>query len=637
MSKSKSWWQFSLAVVGNGLLHLFLGLYFYLDIGLCARDSVLASLAALVGYLAIRRFLPTVEKPIKFSLALLAGVIAYLTLSPFPGLAQTPLLLYCTTCSLLFRVLFYQCTQAPAKWRHFAVVALASYVLFTIFPNGPMRLSSDTPTVVAGEPLDVVIVGAGFSGIGMGVKLLDAGYTNFQIYESADDIGGTWWNNQYPGLAVDVPSDVYSYSFNPNPNWSRTRSPRKELHAYAKQTAEDFGVMPFIKTKSRVDSIHFNDQNELWDVTLAGGEQVAARHVFFSTGGQYLPKIPDFDGLEDYKGKLFHSARWNQNADIKGKRIAVIGSAASAIQIIPELAKVASQVDMYQRTASWVMTSPNQENSQLRQCANRYIPLYQKLQRLRLSVTTDLAIKYVLPYESAIRGKLEERLLASMRDIIKDPELEQKLTPDYQWGCKRPLFSANFYETLNKAHVDVITEGIGRLTAKGITSSAGIERQYDIVVMATGYEVGQSNVKVIGPQGKTLEAYLGKPETTYRNVIAGMPNFYLGTGLNRGLLGSFLLPIELGINYSVQLIRATGRDQLVTVRPEVQQAFNDQLQADLQQTVWAGSCKSWYKTESGHITVNYPHPGALMVRDTCKPDYSAFRFRPRAKAFLGPE
>jgi cation diffusion facilitator CzcD-associated flavoprotein CzcO len=511
------------------------------------------------------------------------------------------------------------------------VVALASYGLFTVFPNGPMRLSSDTPTVVAGEPLDVVIVGAGFSGIGMGIKLLDAGYTNFQIYESADDIGGTWWNNQYPGLAVDVPSDVYSYSFNPNPNWSRTRSPRKELHAYARQTAEKFGVMPFIKTKSRVDSIHFNDQSELWDVRFAGGEQVAARHVFFSTGGQYLPKIPDFDGLKNYQGKLFHSARWDQNVDLKGKRIAVIGSAASAIQIIPELAKVASQVDMYQRTPSWVMTSPNQHNSELRQCANRYVPLYQKLQRLRRSITTDLAIKYVLPSESPTRAKLEERLLVSMRNIIEDPELEEKLTPNYPWGCKRPLFSANFYETLNQPHVNVITEGIESLTPQGIASGAGTERQYDIVVMATGYEVGQSNVEVIGPNGKTMQTYLGNPETTYRNVIAGMPNFYLGTGLNRGLLGSFLLPIELGINYSVQLIRATGQDQLISVRPEVQQAFNKQLQADLQQTVWAGDCKSWYKTESGHITVNYPHPSATMVRDTCKPDYSAFLLRPRSK------
>ncbi|MFT6045857.1 MAG: cation diffusion facilitator CzcD-associated flavoprotein CzcO [Arenicella sp.] len=630
MSKSKSWWQMSLVVVGNGLFHLFLGLYFYLDIGLCARDSVLASLAALLGFFAIKRFLPAVDKLFKLALALLTGIIAYLTLSPFPGLAQTPLLFYCAIGSLLFRILFYQCTQAPAKWRHFGVVALASYALFTVFPNGPMRLSSDTPTVVAGEPLDVVIVGAGFSGIGMGVKLLDAGYTNFQIYESADDIGGTWWNNQYPGLAVDVPSDVYSYSFNPNPNWSRTRSPRKELHAYARQTAEKFGVMPFIKTKSRVNSIHFNDQSELWDVRLASGEQVAARHVFFSTGGQYLPKIPDFNGLKNYQGKLFHSARWDQNLDLNSKRIAVIGSAASAIQIIPELAKVASQVDMYQRTPSWMMTSPNQHNSELRQCANRYVPLYQKLQRLRRSVTTDLAIKYVLPSESPTRAKLEERLLVSMRDIIEDPELEEKLTPNYPWGCKRPLFSANFYETLNQPHVNVITEGIDSLTAQGIASSAGTERQYDIVVMATGYEVGQSNVEVIGPNGKTMQTYLGDPETTYRNVIAGMPNFYLGTGLNRGLLGSFLLPIELGINYSVQLIRATGQDQLISVRPEVQQVFNKQLQADLQQTVWAGDCKSWYKTESGHITVNYPHPGATMVRDTCKPDYSAFQFRPRS-------
>jgi cation diffusion facilitator CzcD-associated flavoprotein CzcO len=631
MSKFKSRAKNGLIIIGNGLFHLFLGLYFYLDIGLCVRDSVLASLAALVAYFTIRRHLPPIEKSAKIWLSLLAGAIAYLTLNPIPGLAQLTLLFYCATGAFLFRALLFLCTQPASKRQGFVTIAIVSYTLFMAFPNGPMRLSSETPTVIAGEPLDVVIVGAGFSGIGMGIKLLDAGFTNFQIYESADDIGGTWWNNQYPGLGVDVPSDVYSYSFNPNPNWSRTRSPRKELHQYAKKTATDFGVMPFIKTKTRVDSIQFNDQSELWDVTLASGEQVVARHVFFSTGGQYLPKIPGFDGLANFQGELFHTARWDHSVDLKGKRIAVIGSAASAIQIIPELAKVASQVDMYQRTASWVATQENQENSRLTQCANRYLPMYQKVQRLRRSVTSDLFINYVLPSESTARAKVEDHLLTSMREIIEDPELEKKLTPNYSWGCKRPLVSANFYQTLNLAHVDVITEGIGHLTFDGITSNIGSERQYDIIVMATGYKVGKSNVEVIGPNGKTLESYLGSPETTYGSLIAGMPNFYLGTGLNRGLLGSFLLPIELGINYSVQLIRATGQDQLVTVRPEVQKAYNTELQAALQNTVWAGNCKSWYKTKSGHIIANYPHTGARMVMDTCKPDYSAFQFVPRAK------
>jgi cyclohexanone monooxygenase len=630
MIKRKTWARTSVVVIGNGLFHLFLGLYFYLDIGLCARDAIIASLATLIGFQLIRRRLLVVQQPLKIALTLFAGVVAYLTLNPIPGLAQTPLLFYCATGTFLFRVLFYLGVQAPGKWKHFSVVALVSYALFTIFPDGLMRLSSETPTMADGKPLDVVVVGAGFSGIGMGVKLLDAGYTNFQIYESADDIGGTWWNNQYPGLSVDVPSDVYSYSFNPNPNWTRTRSPRKELHEYARQTAEKFGVMPFIKTKTKVDNIHFNDQNQLWEVKLENGEQVRAYHIFLSTGGQYLPKIPAFEGLTDYQGDLFHSARWDHEVDLSGKRIAVIGSAASAIQIIPELAKVASHVDMYQRTASWVMTTPNEENSSLRQCANRYVPMYQKIQRLRRSVTSDLFIRYLLPAESSTRDKVEQQILASMRDIIDDPELEEKLTPDYPWGCKRPLVSPNFYQTLNKQHVDVITEGIGHLTPQGITSQAGTERQYDIVVMATGYKVGKSNVEVIGPLGKPMEAYLGDPETTYGNLVAGMPNFYLGTGLNRGLLGSFLLPIELGINYAVQMIRATGRDQLVSVRPEVQKAFNDQLQADLQKTVWAGNCKSWYKTESGHITVNYPHTGARMVLETCKPDYSSLEFKERS-------
>ena len=631
MSKYKTWLRVGATILGNGLFHIFAGLYFYLDVGLCARDAILASVIALVAYLVLRRKLPIHEESTILVLAALAGLIAYLTFNPFPGFAQSPLLIYCTIGLLAFRLIFHQCTRATNKWRNLAIMAAVSFALITVFPGGPMRLSSDTPTVETGKPLDVVIVGAGFSGIGMGIKLLDAGYTNFQIYESADDIGGTWWNNQYPGLHVDVPSDVYSYSFNPNPYWPQTRSPRKELHAYAKKTAEDFGVLPYIKTKSRVSTIHFNDKTQLWDVTLEGGEQSSAYHVFFSTGGQYLPKIPNFEGLDSFQGDLFHSARWNHDIDLKGKRIAVVGSAASAVQIIPELAKVASQVDMYQRTANWIATNPNTHNSGLRQCANRYIPLYQKLNRLRRSVTGDMFISYVLPTESKTRAQVEEHLLADMRKNIDDPELQKKMTPNYPWGCKRPLVSADFYQTLNKPHVDVITEEIAQLNSTGITSNTGNQRNYDIIVMATGYKVGESNVEVLGPNGENLETLLGDPQTSYGSLVAGMPNFYFGTGLNRGLLGSFLLPIELGINYAVQLIRKTGRDKLVSVRPEAQKAFNDDLQAALQKTVWAGSCKSWYKTESGHITVNYPHTAARMVMETCKPDYSAMKFEKRGQ------
>lgn len=616
-------------VLGNLLFHIFLALYFYLDSGLCARDAVLASVFALVVFHALRIYRFKNVDNDKLMLAVLAGVLAYLTLNPIPGLGQTALMIYCAIGALLFRIAFYWTTNNATKWRNVLAVLLVSFILVSVFPDGPMRLTGEQPTVVEGEPLDVVVVGAGFSGIGMGIKLLDAGFTNFQVYESAEDIGGTWWNNQYPGLGVDVASDVYSYSFNLNPYWSRTRSPRSELHAYARQTAEKFGLMPFIKTSTRVDSIRFNDQSQLWDVTLQGGKKVEAYHVFFSTGGQYLPNIPDFKGLADYQGDMFHSARWNHDVSLEGKRIAVIGSAASAIQIIPELAKVAAHVDMYQRTASWIMNSPNKEHSELRQCANRYVPLFQKSERLRRSLTTDLFINYVLPKDSENRARVEDHMLTTMRDIIDDPELEKKLTPDYPWGCKRPLVSHNFYETLNNPHVDVITEGIDSFTSQGVLTRAGTERQYDIVVMATGYKVGQSNVEVIGPQGKPLEDYLGKPETTYGSLVAGMPNFYLGTGLNRGLIGSFLLPIEMGIKYSVQLIRETGRDQLISVRPDVQQAFNDDLQADLQNTVWAGSCKSWYKTESGHITTNYPYTAARMIFDTCKPDFSEFDIQER--------
>ncbi|MEO0368098.1 MAG: NAD(P)/FAD-dependent oxidoreductase [Pseudomonadota bacterium] len=632
MSESKSRLASVWDYLSQGLFHSFLALYLYLDTGLGLNYAILASVVPLVLYLLLRKRLPTLHGTSRLFAIFTAAVAGFLALNPFVVLGQIGLMLFCATCVLVFRVLFRIVSQSNQRWIGLSLTTAAAYVLFIAFPHGPMRLTPETPTVSADKPLDVAVVGAGFSGIGMGVKLLDAGYTNFQIYESSEEIGGTWWNNQYPGLSVDVASDVYSFSFNPNPYWSRTRSPRSELHAYAKQTAEDFGITPFIQTSTAVKQIKFNDESQLWNVSLENGDSVSAMHVFFSTGGQYLPKIPNFAGLSDYRGDLFHSARWDHDVDLKGKRIAVVGSAASAIQIIPELAKVAAQVDMYQRTASWIMTAPNNPNSAFKQWANRYVPLYQKTSRLRQSLMTYLAVRFILPKDSTRRAELQNSLLTNMREIIEDPELEQKLVPDYPWGCKRPLVTADFYQTLNKPTVDVIVEGIDSLTEQGIRSSSGTERDYDIIVMATGYKVAESNVTVIGPGGKDIDQILGDPPTTYRSVMAGMPNFHLGTGLNRGLFGSFLLPIEVGFNYSIQLIRAAGDDTLVSVLPEAQQEFNDALQADLQKTVWAEDCKSWYKTEGGHIIANYPYTGAKMIKDSRIPDYSKFVFEPRVDA-----
>ena len=484
----------------------------------------------------------------------------------------------------------------------------------------------ETATVL---DVDVVVVGAGFGGIAMGKELLDSGITNFRIYEAAPEVGGTWWHNRYPGLHVDVPSSLYSYSYFPNHSWSKRWAPREELLAYSIRAADEFGVRPFVQFNTWVQGVRLNEGSGLWEVSL-GERVVETRHLVLATGGLHKPNTPHFEGADTFGGTMFHSARWRDDVELANKRIAVIGSGASAVQILPEIAKVAEQVDMYQRTPNWVSPQDNREVSQLRKFVYAYVPLAYKLERLKTHAFSELGFRLIFPLESTRRAEVEEALSRYIRSAVDDEALVPELIPDYEFGCKRPLVTGHFYPSLNRSNVGVITEGIERFTPAAIRSGAGIERAYDVVIMATGYRVAELPFNIQGRQEQSLaDLWQEKPEAYESMMVHGFPNLYLMSGPNSGVFGSIIIHIESAANYVIQVIEKAENSRLIEPTVEAQQAYNQALQEGLQNTVWAGSCKSWYKLEDGHVVANNPNPISTIIYDRSRPKWEHFHIRQR--------
>lgn len=605
-------------IIAGISFHLFLAAYWYLVHALHPDYALTGAIVSYGVYVFLRNHIPAeIPQP---ALLLMSAAAFFLMLNPLPNLFGSGLLVWCAGFAILFRLAFAELENV--KWK--SGTLLASYMLFLALPLGLPRLNSTIPTAREGETLEVVVVGAGFGGITMGKELLDAGITNFRIYEGAPEVGGTWWHNRYPGLHVDVQSSLYSLSYFPNPHWSKLWAPRGELLEYSVQLSEATGVRPYIEFNSWVRRARFDDETGLWEISLAE-QRVHSRHLVIASGPLHIPRTPDFAGLDKYDGIRFHSARWREDVDLTAKRIAVIGSGASAVQIIPEIAKVAAQVDMYQRTPNWVAPQLNRDVSALRQWIYEYVPMVYKLVRLRTYVQTELGFRAVFPLESNFRDGVERQLTGYIRSTVKDTQLAQKLIPDYEFGCKRPLVTQHYYPSLNRANVNVITEGIDSLTAQGVLSRSQIERPYDIIVMATGYDVAVLPFPVEGRQGLSLETrWQQKPEAYESMMVHGFPNLYLMSGPNSGFIGSYIVHLEAAAGYSAQIIRRSNGAQLIEPRLDAQEAYNSALQAELQKTVWAGSCKSWYKLDNGHVVANHPHPASRVIYDRSRPRWEHF-------------
>jgi cyclohexanone monooxygenase len=478
--------------------------------------------------------------------------------------------------------------------------------------HAPVALVQLTSTAERAQAMsaaqyDVVIVGSGFAGLGMAVRLKQDGIDNFIILEQDQDFGGTWWANSYPGCAVDVPSHLYSFSFAQNAGWTRRFARQEELLAYTRAVVRDFGLESHIRLNTTFDGALFDEGGGFWHVHTSAGP-VRARCVVSATGALNRPALPALPGLQDFAGTTFHSSRWDHRYDLRGKRVAVIGTGASAIQFVPEIAPEVARLDVYQRTPPWILPRPDRAITAPEKWLLKKSRAVQWLYRALVYVQYESRALWYVHAPKVLRVAAWQAR-RHMHAQVADPELRKKLTPYYAIGCKRVLLMNTYYPALTRPNVALITDPVARVTAHSIISASGEEREVDAIVFGTGFDVehAASAVDVVGRAGKRLfadqrEAYKGC-------AVAGFPNYFMITGPNTGLgHNSMIYMIESGVAYVLGAIRDVLDLDLhsVEVRADVQAAYNADLRRRMQGTVWSSGCKSWYLDKDGNNFTLWP-------------------------------
>ena len=476
----------------------------------------------------------------------------------------------------------------------------------------------------------VIIVGTGFGGLAMAYRLKQAGRHDFTILERASQIGGTWRDNYYPGAACDVASHLYSFSFAPNPYWSRKFSPQQEILNYLKKCANDFDITEHIRFNANVVEAKFDEAEGLWSVSTSDGSIYTAKFLIRATGGLSQLKFPEIPGLSDFKGRLFHSAHWQQDASLQGLSVGVIGTGASAIQIVPAIAPEVRRLTLFQRTPAWVLPRFDRAYSPTEKRLKVLIPIWERLIRYGQywrNETFGVAMRH-----PAIREWSRKFLIRHLYSQVKDPDLRQKLTPNYSPGCKRILLSDDYYPALTQSHVHVETNGIERITAGGIRTLDGQEHRLDALICATGFSIAEAVTafRTIGLQGRDLGAIWGEEPEAYRATsVSGFPNLFVIVGPNSGLgHTSIVLMIEAQAQYILDGINKIERTQLkyVDVLPGKQAAYNKELQDELAESVWIkGGCVSWYNSSTGRNSTLWPGNTLSFRWQTRRFDIASYR------------
>ena len=458
----------------------------------------------------------------------------------------------------------------------------------------------------------VLIIGSGFGGLGMAIKLREQGFHSFTVLERAAEVGGTWRDNNYPGAACDIQSHVYSFSFEPNPKWSRMYAAQEEILAYLRHCAEKYGIRTHIRFNSEVVSAVWRERSQLWEVRTKDGAVLHARAVVSATGGLSRPSLPNIPGLATFGGKTFHTAEWNHEYDLRDKRVGVIGTGASAIQIVPELAKTAKELTVFQRTPPWIVPKADREIGVIERQIYARFPVLQDLYRRALFAKLDIrGVGFVLNKKILEVG--ERLALSHIRRQVKDLALREKVTPNYRMGCKRVLISNDYYPAIQRPNVTLETEGIAGVSTRGIVLADGRTIDLDAIVLGTGFHAADAVApfRVVGRGGVVLnDAWKDGAEAYLGTAIAGFPNLFLIVGPNTGLgHNSMVYMIEAHIAYIAGALDAIFAQNLssVEVRPEKQRAYNDEIHPRLERAVWGtGGCSSWYRAQNGRNTTLWP-------------------------------
>jgi cation diffusion facilitator CzcD-associated flavoprotein CzcO len=481
----------------------------------------------------------------------------------------------------------------------------------------------------------VGIIGAGFGGLGTAIRLSQQGDDDFLIFERAADVGGTWWANTYPGCQCDIPSHLYSFSFAPNPNWSRTYPKQPELRDYLRSTAERFGVYERVRFNCPVTAADWDDVAGLWRLETPQGTYTADL-IVAAPGPLSEPSIPELPGLDTFAGTVFHTATWNHDHDLTGRRVAVVGTGASAIQAVPEIQRIAAHVDVIQRTPPWVVPHRDRPITRAERFLYNKVPALQRAVRTAVYFARELLVPGLV-YRPQIMKVVEKLARKHIADQVPDPELRRRVTPDYAIGCKRILPSNKWYPALGESNVELVTDGIAEVRPEGYVTADGTLHEVDTLIFATGFyvtDIPLANI-VTGRDGRRLADVWHRSPQAYRGTaVTGFPNLFLLVGPNVGLgHNSIVFMIEAQITYVLDALaqmRARGAGT-VEVRRDALEAYNARLQGRMGRTVWnSGGCASWYIDAEGRNTTIWPDFTFRFWHETREFDAAAYELAPAA-------
>ena len=457
----------------------------------------------------------------------------------------------------------------------------------------------------------IIIIGSGFAGMGMAIKLQEAGFPDITLLEKADNVGGVWRDNSYPGAACDVPSHLYSFSFEPNPRWTRAFAPQAEILEYLNHCADKYNIRRRIRFGVEVAQARYHETDNRWQVQLKGGDTLTCRYLITATGQLSYPQLPAIPGLDSFKGHRFHSARWNHDYDLTDKTVAVIGTGASAVQFVPEIAKQAKQLRIFQRSPNYIMERPDRAYTRPELALMQRFPWVTKLYRLKIFLNFESRTLAFSRFGWLMKPMVNWPFRRLLKKQVENADLREKLIPDYPVGCKRILLSSNYLETMNRHNVDLVTDPIARITERGIETQDGQHMATDAIIYGTGFAATDflAPMRITGKNGIDLNTAWQRGAEAYLGItVPEFPNFFMLYGPNTNLGHNSIIYMLEGQMAHVTRCLTFMRDKQVA-RMEVEQAhfrhFNHRIQQMLKLTVWNG-CKSWYIDAQGHNSTNWP-------------------------------
>jgi cation diffusion facilitator CzcD-associated flavoprotein CzcO len=480
------------------------------------------------------------------------------------------------------------------------------------------------------SPPRIIIAGAGMSGLCLAIQLKRAGIETFQVFEKSSDVGGTWLDNHYPNSGCDIPSHLYSFSFDRRHDWSQKYARQPEILRYFQSSADKFEIRPFIQFETSIEEAIFDESTKVWTVTTSDGQSHEA-DVFVSAVGQLnRPKVPQIDGADEFQGTSWHSACWRDDLDLSGKDVAVIGNGASAIQFLPGLAEQAKSVTLFQRSPNWIHPLKNYHYPAWAKWAFRWLPLAQRLHRGWIFLLSEARFVAFANGEN-FANREYRRWLTRRMNKVATKEIKSDVIPDYPPGCKRILLSSDYIETLNRENVRLISAPLEKFDATGVVAE-GESIPVDAAIFATGFQTTGflQPMRIVGRNGVSLEeAYQPCPKTLLGMMTAGFPNLFMLYGPNTNLgHNSIIFMVECQVNYLLNCLNAKAKHQaqLVEPKPEAVEEYDHQLQEKLDATIWAGDCASWYKNAQGSIVNNWWGTATAFWRRTRKVNMAQMNF-----------